>query len=142
MKKVMIFLGILIVLMSIVAYTVREKARAQMAVAFLSTAITIVNDFERELIMMKYDSDDTLKYITLLSLDYNVSSNNIDLNNSYIAFSNDTMYITLIGNGKYHTFSYINTYKKDLTVKNIINSDKININDNVAKIKAVKYEEE
>lgn len=130
----------------IIIFGFRREINIHLKSTFLSTAIMITDNFERDLILSKYNINSELKYITLRDLDYSLNESEVDVDNSYIAFSNTNsstfMYINLIGKGKYKELSYINLYKKDLSTQNI-NIDKEHrlLEENTKEINALRYKE-
>lgn len=144
MKRIIIISLSLVVIVFAAIFVFRKEINVQMRNTFLSTAILIGSSFETDLILEKYTTHEEIEYITLRELDYSVSGEVIDLDNSYVAFSNDNndtlMYITLIGRSKYKNMSYINVYKKDLSTKTITTNRKT-IDENTKEINAVKYKE-
>lgn len=144
MKKILIIVGALFLGLGIFLFFARGEIEIQKKNTFFSTAVMITDCFERELILSEREASTELKYVLLSDLDYNVSANDIDLENSYIAYSiennSSLMYITLIGKGKYKKYSYVNMYKKDLSTKTIINN-KNTLEQNLKNIKLIKYKE-
>lgn len=147
MKKILILAGVLFLIVFILIFGFKRELNIHLKNTFFSTAIMVTDNFERDLILSKYNISNELKYITLRDLNYLLNEENIDVDNSYIAFSDDNystfMYITLIGKGKYKGLSYLNLYKKDLSTQNIIiDKEHKLLEENTKEIKALKYKEE
>lgn len=143
-KIVYIILSIIIGVSLFVLFASKEINR-QLKSVFLSNAISVYNTFERDFILLKYNSDEKLRYICFSDLNYGISENDVDLKNSYIAFEMDNdgykIYITVIGNGRYKNYSLENKLLKDITISNIKES-KNTFKENIKKIKAIPYKEE
>ncbi|HOO68312.1 MAG TPA: hypothetical protein PLC53_02995 [Bacilli bacterium] len=145
MKKIIIIISSMIVGFLIFFLLAEKEINNQLKNVFLSNAVIIVNNFERECILSGYNITDQTQYIKLSDLDYGISSKDVDLENSYIAFScldgEELIYITLIGEGRYKDFAYINETSDNLSVETITYSD-TSFEGNINAINASLYEEE
>lgn len=141
MKRILTILIVYFLGLFLFVFFANKEINNQFKSIFLSTSITVIDSFEREYILSKYDISDDIKYIKLSELDYNLNSNDIDLENSYVAFSkNNIIYLTIIGKGRYKDYSYINKKRPEINISSIEKNNN-DINYNLNKINATKYGE-
>lgn len=142
MRKSFIIIALIIIGFTLFIIFAKNEVNRQLKSSFLSTSISVSDSFERDCILTKYNITNQMKYILLKDLNYNVNKDNIDLDNSYVAFKKEgndyIIYITMIGKGKYKSFAYNNLFRKSFNVKAITKNDK-SLEENLNEINATMY---
>lgn len=143
MRIKIILIGIVLLIVGVV-YFVSRTINYYLKESFYANSGSIVESFKYEVISGRYRVDDETKYIYLKDLSFSIDTDDFDIENSYITFkeeNKDIIYIsTIIGNGRFKKFAYINAKYEDMEdIKNISNNKNIDTDLLLKELKAVQY---